>query len=365
MTSQSRRLANILPGDFMTKAFFTACLLIFVSLQANASQNSKFTVMTYNVENLFDWQHDQGKEDYTYLPKSVKNKSSEVKEYCRSLNNSHYRSECYNLSWTPTVVRTKINNIAAMIKASAEYGPDVLVLQEVENINVIAMLLQWELSEFGYQTVELIEGPDRRGIDVAVISRFPRAKKSKLHIVKLPGNNPRPTRGILEVRLNVYGKDVAVFANHWPSQGNSNSFRMAAAETLHNATVAANTPYQIATGDFNTVSGENSGLSRISLHPDNPYKYYDVRSLVKTYADNPVYGTHWYRGHWDFLDKMLLFGGAMNVDIKLVPEYQRLVSPAFALIKTGKKSYRPKRFDARKRSGFSDHLPLMVGFRFQ
>ena len=349
----------------MTKALLTACIFIFVSLQASASQNSSFTVMTYNVENLFDWEHDKGKEDYTYLPKSIKNKSSEVKEYCRSISNKNYRNECYNLSWTPTVVRTKINNIAAMIKASAERGPDVLVLQEVENIKVIAMLLQWELADFGYQTVELIEGPDRRGIDVAVISKFPKIKRSKLHLVKLPGNNPRPTRGILEVRLNAFGKDLAVFANHWPSQGNSASFRMAAAETLHNATVAANTPYQIATGDFNTVSGENSGLSRITLHSDNPYKYYDVKSMVKTYADNAVYGTHWYRGKWDFLDKMLLFGGAMNVDVKLVPEYQRVVSPAFALIKSGNNSYRPKRFYAKNRSGFSDHLPLMVGFKFQ
>ena len=40
--------------------------------------------MTYNVENLFDTKHDEGKDDYTFLPLSFKRTSEEVKKILRS-----------------------------------------------------------------------------------------------------------------------------------------------------------------------------------------------------------------------------------------------------------------------------------------
>ena len=45
------------------------CVLLVASINASASD---LTLMTFNVENLFDSRHDEGKNDETYLPKALK-----------------------------------------------------------------------------------------------------------------------------------------------------------------------------------------------------------------------------------------------------------------------------------------------------
>ena len=349
----------------MKKSFWVVgCIFLYsFILQAGGRQHS-FSVLTYNVENLFDWTHDEGKEDFTYLPRQVKRANRGISDFCRSMRNPFYRGQCFNLDWTPEVVQTKIAAIAAMIRAAQSQGPDILVLQEVENLNVLRMLVEWELGDLGYQTVELLEGPDRRGIDVAVVSKFPLVTASQMHPVYLPGKDPRPTRGILQVNLNVYGQEVVVFANHWPSLANPEEFRIAAARSLQEASSKLKNGYVLAAGDFNTASGsENTAFAQITTHPDNPQRYIDSRNLVRIYADNPVAGTHWYRGKWDYLDKILIHNSSLQGDRALVPSYLRIVSPSFALEHTGKttrSALRPIRFDAEEGRGFSDHLPLLL-----
>jgi len=67
---------------------------------AASSQAKKLNIMSYNVENLFDTTHDIGKLDYTYLPKSIKDTSREVQEYCQSVGVPRWKEECYNIDWT-------------------------------------------------------------------------------------------------------------------------------------------------------------------------------------------------------------------------------------------------------------------------
>lgn len=342
-------------------------LLLSVSIVFSSTSFAKqttLTLMTYNVENFFDWEHDPGKGDYTYLPKAEK-KSAEVQNFCRSISNSRYRAECFNLDWSPSVVRRKAASLGAMIKAASPVGPDIIVLNEVENLRALGMLVQWELSEFGYRSIVLIEGPDRRGIDVAVLSKYPLTEMPKLHQVDLPGKNPRPTRGILEVHLNINNKELVVFANHWPSPGNPAQNRVAAARTLYAALAHVKTPYVVAAGDFNTIPSEkNGGLAALL---DNRQQAYFLDSVIYSplYADNPVYGTHWYKGHWSHLDKILVLNHAINKHNKMMIDWTRIVSPGFALISTpqGNGGLRPKRFNPNNGTGISDHLPLMMQFR--
>lgn len=320
--------------------------------------------MTYNVENLFDWEHDEGKQDFAYLPLAFKKKSKEVRRHCRQVRNPRYRSECFNLDWAPSVVRAKVASLGEVIRSSVAGGPDIIVFNEVENMTALQMLLQWELSDMGYQTVELIEGPDRRGIDVAVVSKYPLAKLSKLHTVVLPGGpKARPTRGILEVHLNINNKDVAVFANHWPSPGNPRENRVAAAKALSNAAVDAGTPYVIAAGDFNTIKTErNSGLSQIT-NPARDIHFLDSKDYTDIYRDNDVHGTHWYKGEWSFLDKILVLNTATTARAGLVLSYSKIVSPNIAVRPAGKfGGLKPNRFDPRSKIGVSDHLPFLLGF---
>ena len=48
----------------------------------HSTDTARVSLMTYNVENLFDTVHDEGKDDYAYLPLSVKQAHPEYLATC-------------------------------------------------------------------------------------------------------------------------------------------------------------------------------------------------------------------------------------------------------------------------------------------
>ena len=54
----------------------------------------RVSLMTYNVENLFDTDHDPGKDDYAYLPLSVKRAHPEYLATCARITVKPWRDEC-------------------------------------------------------------------------------------------------------------------------------------------------------------------------------------------------------------------------------------------------------------------------------
>ena len=277
-----------------------ALLLVFLPLMASSKT---FSLMSYNVQNLFDIKHDKGKEDWTYLPKAFKDKSKEVQEYCESLNNPFYRKNCLEYNWDEKAMKGKVKNLARVIKSYDNgRGPDIVVLQEVENVYVMRLLATKAMQQMGYRYGSLIEGPDSRGIDVGVISRFPVTKRI-YHKVDLRPISLRNTRGILETVLKVYGRTVSVFANHWPSQANKDETRLIASRVLLNAAQESRSDIRIAAGDFNTTKTDNPhGIKRNIL----PY-FIDVETKGKKESNERAPGTHWYRGEWSSLDRIFVF----------------------------------------------------------
>ena len=53
-----------------------------------------------------------------------------------------------------------------------ESQPDIIAIQEIENLNVLRMLFN-NIEALGYTDFALIEGEDYRGIDNAIISKYP------------------------------------------------------------------------------------------------------------------------------------------------------------------------------------------------
>lgn len=140
----------------MKRQMLLLAALLMVGLGAwaqKAKQNfnlKKFQVYAvgfYNQENLFDTCHDAGKNDYEYLP-------------AKGWNSEKYTSKLKNMS-----------------RALADMGTDVLPdagcafigLAEVENANVLRDLTaQPPLKARNMQFCH-IEGPDKRGIDCALL----------------------------------------------------------------------------------------------------------------------------------------------------------------------------------------------------
>lgn len=356
------RIVGKLRSFHAMKFFF---LLTFFSLNSYADIVS---VMTYNAENLFDNKHDRGKNDYTYLPLAYKKRSSKVKNYCRSLNSYYYRKLCFELDWSDKTLDQKLQNLARVIKSSNRgFTPDILMLQEVENINVLRMLNKY----LGYPTVILIEGPDKRGIDVGILAKFSQSKPAKLHPMKIMNSSGEyiKTRGMLEANFMVHGKELTVINNHWPSQMAPDEYRDTAARNLRNIVDDIDNKYIIVAGDFNTNSDDSpNGLNNHLLNYSSYPTFYDSFEMSPySPGELPAPGTHTYRDKWEFLDRIMVWSAYKTgiSDKKFRPiwkSYKLIMEPWMTTEENGQKV--PKRFDPVTGEGVSDHLPVIMKFEF-
>lgn len=337
--------------------------LVFTLLFAFGAQAKNLSVMSYNVQNLFDTLHDEGKEDYTYLPLKVKQASEEIQAYCKSLEQESWQLSCLNTDWSEKALTQKIKNLAKVIKKyKLGCGADVLVLQEVENKRVLKQLVEIGLKGKGYKYISLIEGPDSRGIDVGIISKYPIVNE-KLHLVDLEGV-AKETRGILQVDIKVGGKIVTVFGNHWPSQHNPAIARYQAAKTLKEAASKLTSDIVLAAGDFNTLEDEApNGIKEVILP-----EFYDVEQEALNRWRRLFAGTHWYAGHWSSLDRIFILKDIKNAK----PKYRsfKILAKRFMFgpakwtnRDTGAVTYYkgvPQGFSTRTLKGYSDHLPIVM-----
>lgn len=350
---------------------FLLCVLLAsasVSFAAVEKINS-VSIMTYNLENLFDTKHDEGKKDWTYLPLAFKQSSPEVQAYCNSLSNEYYKKSCLEKDWNKAKLATKMKNLAQVIKQYGHgHGADIVVFQEVENIAVLTEFTNKYLRKYGYRYITLAEGLDSRGIDVAMIARVP-VLAVDYHHVNLVPYSTRETRYILEVTFSVNGKTVTVFGNHWPSQGNVDETRLVASEVLRDAALRSISDLVVAAGDFNTVDNDLINGIEINILPH----FEDIEVKGRRYSQVSAKGTHWYKGHWSSLDKIFVLKRSLQKSqVRVNYSSFEIIQKSFMThsvtwtdedTNTTQTSHDvPLRFDGESGKGYSDHLPVAVEF---
>lgn len=267
------------------------------------------SVMAYNLENLFDNVSDHGE---TPVPTNVLEK--------------------------------KLAQVAkGILQVRDGAGPDVLFVEEVENLNVLKMLNEKHLKGL-YQTVTLLESNDERGIDVGVLSKLPLAAEPVLH--QMPFSEQNPTRGVLEVTLQLNDeKTMKAFAIHFPSQANPVSQRREAAAFLLNLMKQAEADLVIAGGDFNITTKEETEQKIFG----GILQELDITHLK---GCKDCLGTYNYKNRWDFLDAILVREKNM-----MLPETVKIPQAADGQLNA---DHTPKRFDKVTGKGISDHLPIYV-----
>lgn len=331
-------------------------LFISLALQTCFVSAKTLKLMQYNTENFFDTSFDRGTEDYIYLPLSMKNSIPGHREYCEKLSSPHNVSQCLGLDWNEPRLTKKIINISQVIRSfdSTGRGPDIIVLEEIENKNVLNMLVNKGLSGLGYQYYVLIEGDDSRGIDIALISKFPIVSALR-HPLVINGTK-LDTRGILEVLINVDGRRVVVFGNHWPSQNNPTNHRIASAQLLETMASRDTADLVIALGDFNTLPNERpSPFSFLTSFIDAETEARKVQSGL-----NP--GTHFYQGGWSSLDRILIH---KNSPLRpLFNRFQIITRPFMMKRDPRTGQIIPNRFNTNTGEGYSDHLPLGIEIQY-
>lgn len=362
--------------DFKRASLFSLFILCILFTTHDLKAQKRFSVMTYNVENFFDIIHDVyklpsgqivHKQDYTYLPKAVKDGAYKkiIEHECAQLGNFYYKRECFNKDWNAEVYKVKlVNTLKALTYLPNKCGSDIIFLQEVENIRVISDIATHLPKHCGYKYYGLIEGPDKRGIDIGFISRFPKTKHRLIDYPLYAGDKKR--RSLYQANFNVYGRDISVIGNHWPSMGTKDVLvRKRAAYLLGKAFRESTADATIAVGDFNT-----------SVHKEpEVYTYLKryVRDALMMNIKPNMPGSHFYRGHWDFLDRIFVTKKSYEgptASIRPLWESFRVIHRGLLWDrdiygKNGKLKYKkgtPRRFSDYFKSGYSDHLPLTMTF---
>lgn len=331
--------------------FLLSCIFSIFSLFSQCcvihAQNEKryFRVMEYNVENLFDCDHDTLKNDLEFSPEGA-------------------------YKWTKSKYWKKLNAVArGIVLASTENNvmhlPDLIGLCEVENDSVLHSLTKRSLLRgAGYEYV-MTQSLDERGIDVALMYQpvaFRLVSHYPLRIDSVPGM--RRTRDILYVKGETMAGMLHAFVVHAPSrrggERETRPFRMAAIKRLTESVDSINMIEPdariLVMGDFNAYTNDKSleMLAHLGLE--------DVSSAPYLTEDNSIKGTYRYQGEWGSLDHVFLSKSLLKAyESSFIGHHPELVEPDE---KYG--GVKPRRFfrGPISRDGYSDHLPIVVDFVF-
>ncbi len=282
----------------MIKNISLLAIILIIAIQV-VSQNSyykkenNFTIVFYNVENLFDTINDPGKIDEQFLPDS-------------------------NKKWNTGRYKKKINDLGKVISSiNINELPELIGLCEVENKAVLKDLISNRFLTKGKYAIVHEESPDARGIDVALLYREDEFKylNHQIHRIYYDFEPETTTRDILYVKGELKNREILhVFINHWSSRRNgqeeSEPKRIHTAEILRlkvDSVLKDNRKAKIVIlGDFNDEP-TNKSLFEV-LNATNDIRLGNNRQLYNLMFDKSIngMGTYNYRGNWNMLDNIIV-----------------------------------------------------------
>ena len=331
-------------------------VLMSVATTAGAGGPKRYVLGFYNVENLFDTYHDDGKNDYEFLPDG-KNK------------------------WTEPKYEKKLHNIATVIRAMADENKAyhaVLGLSEVENAHCLADLVnQPSLKPRGYEFAH-IEGPDKRGVDCALLynPQLYKVRNVKLvpYIPELKKDSNYCTRGFLTVSGELAGEHLSVIVCHWPSRFATSFYRESAGRQVKaiKDSLQKEDPdcKVIVMGDMNDDPTNKSMTEMLCAKGD-------IKDVGAGDMYNPWYnllvkkgtGTLQYNGAWNLFDQIVFTPNMINKDggrdFSTLKFWKPQIFRRDYLFQTeGKYKGNTKRTTAGGvwLDGYSDHLPVVAYF---
>lgn len=298
-----------------------------------------FTFVELNCENLFDYRHDEGKEDFEYLPESGRH-------------------------WTKNRYWRKQNHIGQEILSCSEQIPDMIALCEVENDSVLNDLTKRSLlRNAGYEYI-MTSSPDTRGIDVALLYSPFSFRPFRHYSLRVdPVKSMRPTRDILYVCGEIISGDTLhVFVMHAPSRYGgkrpTRKFRWQTAYRLNASvdSILSTNPraHIIVAGDFNDEPDDE-----IPLHLESIGLHNITRNAT---GSNGAKGTYKYDGCWSRIDHVFVSNGlSSTVEKAYINDLPFLLEEDTKY--GGLKPFRTYN-GYRYQQGFSDHLPVVVRFKW-
>ncbi|MCK9562006.1 MAG: endonuclease [Bacteroidales bacterium] len=318
---------------------FLFCISYIAIGQQDNEDSQSFSVLFYNIENLFDTIASSCTNDSEFTPQSEK-------------------------QWNTRKYYKKLHAISKVIIAAGAWNPpDIIAFAEVESPSCTRDILsKTALSKMRYSYIHH-ESPDRRGIDVSL------AYNPKTFIplfdsaiaVTLPDEPHFATRDILYVKgiMSLWNDTLHVFALHFPSRfggaKKSEYKRIAATNVLISciSDIYAQLPSAriIVMGDFNDTPKNKAPQFLAAACSNNFIRLSDSNQL----------GTNVYKNMWHEIDQCY-------VSVSLHSNYTltySIISFDFMLQTDSHGRTKPFRTYAGPYylGGYSDHLPILCRFQ--
>ena len=339
----------------MKKTVLMLCVALFTVASLSA-QDKPYSVVFYNLENLFDIYNDPETHDDEFTPTGVK-----------QWNQTKYEKKLWNME-----------RVLFDIAAQQKDYPIVIGVSEIENRNVLEDLIsQPKLKGANYRICHY-DSPDARGVDVAFLYRADVFKLEgsdniKLHVEGLPNFR---TRDLVVMWGTVEEEPFYFLVSHWPSRlggKEASQFKRDACakqiREIKDSLLRENPATKvIVMGDFNDDSTDASLVEVMGAK--GSVKELEVGDFFNPYNAmlRAGLGTLAYQDEWNLFDNICVTENLVNAEkgklriIKGKKFYGNIFTRPYMLQLEGQyKNYPLRTFVSNNfQDGYSDHFPVYI-----
>ena len=339
----------------MKKTVLMLCMALFTVASLSA-QDKPYSVVFYNLENLFDIYNDPETHDDEFTPQGVK-----------QWNETRYQKKLYNMERV-------LFDIAAQQK---EY-PIVIGVSEIENRSVLEDLIsQPKLKGANYRICHY-DSPDARGVDVAFLYRpdvfkIQGSDNIKLHVEGLPNFR---TRDLVVMWGTIEGEPFYFLVSHWPSRlggKEASQFKRDACakqiREIKDSLLRENPATKvIVMGDFNDDATDDSIVEVMGAK--GKVKELESGDFFNPYNEmlRAGLGTLAYQDEWNLFDNICVTENLVNAErgklkiLKGKKYYGNIFTRPYMLQLEGQyKNYPLRTFVSNNfQDGYSDHFPVYI-----
>ena len=352
----------------MRKHFLMLCACVcwcsiglFAQKEGAMTQNLQVRcVAFYNLENLFDTIHDEGRNDYEYLPDGG-----------MKWTGHKYVNKVKNMAYAISQLGTDIDPRGAMIVGVAE----------VENMRCLQDVADQLKEHNRNYTPVLEEGPDRRGVDVGFLYNAEMFKPMTIKGYELHAHYA--DGGLVRTRLQLLmsgyimgdgrPEKVHVIVAHWPSRYGGEVVSRPTRDTAAMLCKSiCDSIYRVEPRAKIIVMGDLN---------DDPYNHscaviMNAKKTREEVKEQGFFNTMWqklesgtgslaYQGGWNLFDQIMISEPLMNEKLesgKWTYWKSQIFNKPFLTVKEGKDKGTPLRTHKSGvwQNGYGDHYPTMI-----
>ena len=339
----------------MKKTVLMLCVALFTVASLSA-QDKPYSVVFYNLENLFDIYNDPETHDDEFTPQGVK-----------QWNETRYQKKLWNME-----------RVLFDIAAQQKDYPIVIGVSEIENRSVLEDLISQPKLKGGNYRICHYDSPDARGVDVAFLYRSDVFKLEgsdniKLHVEGLPNFR---TRDLVVMWGTIEGEPFYFLVSHWPSRlggKEASQFKRDACakqiREIKDSLLRENPATKVVVmGDFNDDATDASIVevmgAKASVKELEPGDFFNPYNEMLRAG----LGTLAYQDEWNLFDNICVTENLVNAEngklkiIKGKKFYGNIFTRPYMLQLEGQyKNYPLRTFVSNNfQDGYSDHFPVYI-----